>query len=122
MQNPYRDLPSVDKILNDKRVEDVSAKFGKNTITNLARVVLEEQRAHIQATGSELEKNPIDSLLEKAQSLANSLLPLINATGVIIHTNLGRSPMAATAISNITSIAQNYSSLEYPQHLQRLHD
>tara|TARA_B100000700_G_scaffold331786_1_gene468723 strand:+ start:13944 stop:15401 length:1458 start_codon:yes stop_codon:yes gene_type:complete len=115
MQNPYRDLPSVDKILNDKRVEDVSAQFGKNTITNLARVVLEEQRAHIQATGSELEKNPIDSLLEKAQSLANSLLPLINATGVIIHTNLGRSPMAATAISNITSIAQNYSSLEITQ-------
>ena len=115
MQNPYRDLPSVDKLLNDKRIEAVAAQFGQNTITNLARIVLEEQRAHIQATGSELEKNPIDSLLEKAQSLENSLVALINATGVIIHTNLGRSPISTTTVSEMISIAQDYSSLEISQ-------
>ena len=112
MQNPYRDLPSVDKLLNDKRVEAVAAQFGQNAITNLARIVLDEQRAHIQSTGSELEKNPVDSLLEKAQSLENSLVALINATGVIIHTNLGRSPMSTTAVSDMVSIARDYSSLE----------
>ena len=41
MQNPYRDLPSVDKLLNDKRIEAIAAQFGQNTITNLARIVLE---------------------------------------------------------------------------------
>jgi len=115
MQNLYRDLPSIDKLLNDKRVEAVAVQFGKNTVTNLARMVLEEQRAHIKSTGSELKKKPVDSLLEKAQSLENSLVALINATGVIIHTNLGRSPMSPTAVSAMLSIARDYSTLEISQ-------
>jgi L-seryl-tRNA(Ser) seleniumtransferase len=102
-----RDLPSVDRLLAD----EVLASAPRALATAAAREALERARDAIR-TGDE----PTDVLATARDLLARltapSLRRVINATGVIVHTNLGRAPLASTAIERVTEVAAGYSDLE----------
>jgi L-seryl-tRNA(Ser) seleniumtransferase len=116
----YRKLPSVDEILRSPELVALASKEGQVAVTDAARAVLESLRQEIAA--GELDANHVDlalSGLEGAaarqvrQSLKYSLRTVINATGVILHTNLGRAPLAASALEHVSEIAGSYSNLEF---------
>jgi L-seryl-tRNA(Ser) seleniumtransferase len=116
----YRKLPSVDELVRSPELVALASKEGQVAVTDAARVVLESLRQEIAA--GQLDADRVDlaiSGLEDAaarqvrQSLKYSLRTVINATGVILHTNLGRSPLAASALEHISEIAGRYSNLEF---------
>lgn len=111
--NPYRELPSVERLLGDRRVAALAARHGHAAVVSLARAVLEEYRAAIEATGDAPEPSPVDAVVARAASLEPSLRPVVNATGVIIHTNLGRAPLSDDALAAMQRAAAGYSNLEY---------
>ena len=98
---------------------------GHSAVAESIRVVLARLRQEIssgQITGGQLDEKSLDLALgglsaaverQLRQSLSYSLLPLINATGVILHTNLGRAPLAATALDHVRATATAYSNLEF---------
>ena len=112
---PYRDLPSVDRLLADERVRALSAEYSGDTVVALVREELETAREAIGHGGA---APPLDAIVaaidRRARSaLQPSLRPVINATGVIIHTNLGRPPLSDEALSTMADVTRGYSNLEF---------
>jgi L-seryl-tRNA(Ser) seleniumtransferase len=116
----YRKLPSVDDLQRTPNLAALASKEGQAAVTDAARAVLASLREEIAA--GRLDANAIDlalSGLEDAvarqlrQALKYSLRSIINATGVILHTNLGRAPLPASALEHILKIAGGYSNLEF---------
>jgi L-seryl-tRNA(Ser) seleniumtransferase len=103
-----RDLPSVDELLRDERL----ASEPHGLAVAAARVVLEHARDEIRAGG---DPGPLvdATVAELARRRAPSLRRVINATGVLVHTNLGRAPLAEAAIARVVEVAGGYSNLEY---------
>ena len=107
--NPLRDLPSVDALIRSDRAAAMSAVHGRQPVVAALRAALEACRARGGGCSA-------DDLLDAAAvTLARppSLRPVLNATGVIIHTNLGRAPLAARALERVREVAAGYSTLEY---------
>ncbi len=110
-----RGIPSVDRVLAHARVAALSTILPQSIVTLAVREELDAIRSAIQAEG---EKAPsFDEVAERVsvralQMLAPGLRPVINATGVIIHTNLGRAPLSRAALEAIYQVAA-YSNLEY---------
>jgi len=111
----YRSLPSVDRLLADSRVGALAVEYGVPTVTDLVRQHLDDLRRAIAAGRSCPTFDEIaSSLVERAAStLAPSLRPVINATGVIIHTNLGRAPLSDEALAAMAAVGWGYSNLEF---------
>jgi L-seryl-tRNA(Ser) seleniumtransferase len=116
----YRQLPSVDEVLRAAALAVLQEQEGHAAVTESARAVLGRMREAI-ASGA-LHEADIDLAIagipaavegQLRRSLAYSLKPVINATGVILHTNLGRAPLAAAAFTHIAETAGAYSNLEY---------
>jgi L-seryl-tRNA(Ser) seleniumtransferase len=112
--NPYRALPSVDRLLSSEPIRLLDAGAAP-VLTKLARQVLEEARAAV-SRGSE-PPSP-EELAENVLALAETVLrpslrPVINATGVIIHTNLGRAPLSDDALEAMAEVCRGYSNLEF---------
>jgi L-seryl-tRNA(Ser) seleniumtransferase len=114
-----RQIPSVDELLLQPRLAALSNRVDRNLVVEVARAVLSGLRARI--TG---EKNvavaglgaaSVEELItaEVERILSRSLQPVINATGVILHTNLGRAPLPAAAVEEFRRTATQYSNLEY---------
>ncbi|GAH23790.1 unnamed protein product, partial [marine sediment metagenome] len=114
-------IPKVDNILSIPDTKKLLEKFPRNIVVEAIRTVLEELRQSIsEAKEEELESITIDSenlipiiskLVEKI--MTPSLRKVINATGVIIHTNLGRAPLSEQALNSLSKISEGYSNLEY---------
>lgn len=114
-RNRFKDLPSVDKLLAAERVRALSREYSGDTVVALVRQELAAARA---AVASGATAPPITSLAKAVErrasaTLSPSLRPVINATGVIIHTNLGRAPLSDEAIAAIDSVSRGYSNLEF---------
>jgi L-seryl-tRNA(Ser) seleniumtransferase len=116
----FRKLPSVDEVLRAPEVTALVANEGQPSVADGARVVLSRLRGEIQAgllddAGVELALTGLAQAIERQcrAALSYSLRPVINATGVILHTNLGRAPLAAAAIDQIQKTAATYSNLEF---------
>jgi L-seryl-tRNA(Ser) seleniumtransferase len=116
----YRELPSVDELLHNPRIEALISQEGQAAVTDACRVVLGRLREEISASRLDSEKmtlalSEIHSAIETElrRTLGYSLRPVINATGVILHTNLGRAPLADTALDHIRETAGTYSNLEF---------
>ncbi len=116
----YRELPSIDELLRSPEMAGAIAREGRALVTEAARAVLEHLRQEI-ARGR-LDRPSVDLALaelgrrlktELHESTHWSLRPVINATGVILHTNLGRAPLARPTIDHIREIAEGYSNLEF---------
>jgi L-seryl-tRNA(Ser) seleniumtransferase len=103
-----RDLPSVDRLLADERL----AREPHELALAAARVVLERARAEIRA-GREPEPLVESVLEELARGRRPSLRRVLNATGVLVHTNLGRAPLAQAALERVADVGRGYSNLEY---------
>jgi len=115
----FRLLPSVDELLRDPQIEALAQHQGRSATIAAARAALEHLRTEIAAGNlGEAEIKPrLDDLpraLEQRlhQSLTFSLRPVINATGVILHTNLGRAPLSHAALEHAAEVSQGYSNLE----------
>src|SRR3972149_3543546 len=97
-ENPFRALPSGDRLLADERLRPLEA----------ARAAVAEGRPPPS------EDQLVESVLGLAEALFRpSLRPVINATGVIIHTNLGRAPLSEDAIAAMAAVSRGYSNLEF---------
>jgi L-seryl-tRNA(Ser) seleniumtransferase len=103
-----RDLPSIDKLLADERLADEPHELALEA----ARSVLERAREEIRAGR---EPRPlVDAVLEElTRTQRSSLRRVLNATGVLVHTNLGRAPLADAALQRIAEVGAGYSNLEY---------
>ena len=107
--HPLRGLPSVDTLLGEELGADLVERHGRPATVEAIRAALAGARGRGVADG------PDELLAEAARLLGRppSLRPALNATGVIVHTNLGRAPLAAAAIERATAVAAGYSNLEY---------
>ena len=110
-----RSLPSVEQLLQTPQVKDLSAAFGRPLALEALRFVLDEVRARFPDEGSVPGR---EALLSHARELlemwtAPTLLPVVNASGVILHTNLGRAPLSDAALQAAYAVSKNYSNLEY---------
>ena len=110
----FRDLPSVDRLLLDARVVALSESHGREPVADLARIVLADYRQAIAAGAAPPAQPAIEALLARAeQAFRPRLVRVVNATGVIIHTNLGRAPQSRAAIEAMAKVGEGYSNLEY---------
>ena len=110
-----RKIPSVDQLL--KNATRLIERFGRPLTLDALRSTLDETRARLKLQ-PETALPSHDLILARAESqlltwTRSSLQPVINATGVILHTNLGRAPLSEAAIEAMTEAARNYSNLEY---------
>jgi len=108
MAPSLRSLPSVDRVLADPRLADVPRALSLPA----ARVALDRARDEIRAghdPGDAVEL----TLAELAAAATPSLRRVINATGVLVHTNLGRAPLAPAALERVAEVGGGYSNLEY---------
>ena len=116
----FRELPAVDEVLRTPGVEALVAGHGIAPVTDAARAVVTRVRGEIASgrldgPGLRLALDNLGSAIENQlrQALGHSLRPVINATGVILHTNLGRAPLAETALTHIRETAGRFSNLEF---------
>lgn len=115
MNSEFRSLPSIDRVLSDEQIKQLAETYPHSLLVNLARKQLERARLSI-ANG-----NPCPSINEIVESICTqvytldnpSLRPLINATGVILHTNLGRAPLSKEAMTAMDAMAKGYCNLEF---------
>ncbi|MCL5046060.1 MAG: L-seryl-tRNA(Sec) selenium transferase [Actinobacteria bacterium] len=110
-----RHLPSVDRLLKEKAAEQLAKQYPRDLVVQALRDALEDARSEMRA-GAPLPE--VGALLETATqrlegAFRPSLRPVINATGVIIHTNLGRAPLSEEALRAVLQVAGGYSNLEY---------
>ncbi len=113
-ESAYRPLPSVDAILRNNKVQGLLETFPRNVITNITRDVLTEARLSIKNGG---ESRSFDQLTAQIADRAKTISQnwpnvVINATGVILHTNLGRSPLSHRTTEAATTSASLYSDVE----------
>ena len=114
MTTQFRGLPSVDRVLSDERVQRLVDEYSHQAVLELVRVRLDEARGTIK----EGRRAPgIDEVVASVEERAASRwhawpYPVINATGVILHTNLGRAPLSDEAIEAIEQASRGYSNLE----------
>ncbi len=111
MSNPYRQLPAVNQLLSQLPVEE----YNHERVVELCRVVLEGARQRIAANGIVPPEQALVDEVKMRLALEHelSLRQVINATGVIIHTNLGRAPLSQAALRAMQAVAGDYSTLEY---------
>ncbi len=114
MRQEFRRLPSVDRLLSHEGLRGVRAAYSHEAVSHLVRSVVEEARQAIERG----EPCPsVDEIVERIKQRAESQWqpgprPVINATGVILHTNLGRSPLSQAAAMAMGLAAQGYLDLE----------
>ena len=115
-QDLLRQLPGVDRLLRLAAAAPLIATYTRPLVTEALRQVLAETRAQLH--NGHTTPLPEQHFLDAAAAWLNQLTrptlrPVINATGVIVHTNLGRAPLSAAAQQAIQAVAQGYSTLEY---------
>jgi L-seryl-tRNA(Ser) seleniumtransferase len=117
----YQMLPSVDELLHTAEVRTLIEQQGQPPVVEAARKVLGGLREEITSGRLSSEDSvqlavaglPESIARELRSAMEFSLRPVINATGVILHTNLGRAPLAASALQRISQVAGGYSNLEF---------
>ena len=110
-----RDLPSIEQLMQS--ADHLIQEYGRPLTLDAFRSTLDETRARFKSK-PEAGLLSADAIFAQAEShlitwTASTLLPVINATGVILHTNLGRAPLSRATIAAMKKTAENYSTLEY---------
>jgi len=110
-----RSLPSIEQLLQTPEAIDYATRFGRPLVLEALRSALDEARQHYHEAGDLPSRQ---ALLTRTGELledwaAPTLLPLINASGVVLHTNLGRAPLSAAALRAAREVSQGYSNLEF---------
>ncbi len=115
MSSAFRKLPAVDALAQAARARLNGDALPPELVVDAARGALAEARAQIAAGAPAPEPAALaeDAAARARQSVQPSLLPLINASGVIIQTNLGRAPLSDAALAAMHAVGAGYSNLEY---------
>jgi L-seryl-tRNA(Ser) seleniumtransferase len=124
-----RQIPSVDELLRQPRLAALAARIDRELLVEITRAALIDLRARLSAEADAAAADahgrrtiilPLDAAALQneianavEQILSSSLQPVINATGVILHTNLGRAPLTEAAVEEFRRTATQYSNLEY---------
>ncbi len=111
-----RKLPSIDKLLSLPVTTDLLTEYGHTLTVEALRATLEQQRTAVLQGTATLPENTqlVQSAHDQLKTwFTPTLKPVINATGVIVHTNLGRAPLSEAAIDAVTAVAQGYAALEF---------
>ncbi len=108
-------MPGVDYFLNDGKIKQLLAIFPHDLVVGLIRENLASCRAFIkQGNRSPALTEIIENIYNQGMALAKpSLRPLVNATGVVLHTNLGRAPLGKAAIAAMDTVSRGYNNLEF---------
>ncbi len=112
-------IPSVDKVLNDPHIIEATAGLPRPAVVNAIRTILQGFRLQIRAgqrpNDKKISMEELAPLVSDAarRNLRPAVKKVINATGIVIHTNLGRAPMAQNAVEAMETIATGYSDLEF---------
>ena len=112
-----RNLPSIEQLLQTETTAQLIAQFGRPLTLDALRQTLDDIRARFKRD-PEISLPSIELILSRAESTLtawteSTLLPVINATGVILHTNLGRAPMSEATIRAMNIVSKGYSNLEF---------
>jgi L-seryl-tRNA(Ser) seleniumtransferase len=125
MKELLKKLPAVDEILKESRTKEWLLAFPRVLVLDAIRTVLDRRRAAILEAGETSSAKTVgeqfvgmSAILDDAEIVLEKLLepslkPVINATGVIVHTNLGRSILSEKAIQSVVEAGRSYSNLEY---------
>jgi L-seryl-tRNA(Ser) seleniumtransferase len=120
VREALRRLPSVDRVLQEPQVAGWITSYGRGAVVGAVRDALDGLRQQI--TGGEMAAWPADTAMDDLVARAYECLddavrptlqPAINATGVILHTNLGRAPLSDDVLEAMRRVGQGYSNLEY---------
>ena len=113
--NDLRLLPSVDSLLQSQTGIDFIASYGRPLTLNAIRVILDEvRRAYSKTSVIPTQEELLDLVSQQLRDWTlPTLRPVINAAGVILHTNLGRAPLSQSAMQAVQRVASGYSTLEY---------
>ena len=112
MTDERRDLPSVGALLESAGVRSLLDKHPRRVVVEAVRGAVDAARA--EGDTQKTEEQWVATIVSAVESLVRpSLRRVINATGVVLHTNLGRAPLANSAIEAMTRIAAGFSNLEY---------
>ena len=110
-----RDIPSVDQILHNPLTEQLLGSYGHAWTVSAIRQLQDDLRQSLpnltEMPSDEELINSLETILKKQSQ--PSLRTVINATGVLLHTNLGRAPLSHAALAAVESVASGYSTLEY---------
>ena len=114
-QSPYRGLPSVDRVLSEAPIQDLCDEVSRDLVVELVRDELAVAR---DAISNGVPVPDLDAIVDAVHAGAAERLrrwprAVINATGVVVHTNLGRAPLSREAVEAVASAAAGYSDLEF---------
>jgi L-seryl-tRNA(Ser) seleniumtransferase len=114
MENRFRCLPSVDRLMSEDMIKQLRDEYPHDLLVDLIRQHLEQDRVSITLGNPCPSINEIvESVCARAQALASpNPRPVINASGVILHTNLGRAPLSQEAIAAMDLASKGYCNLE----------
>jgi L-seryl-tRNA(Ser) seleniumtransferase len=108
-----RELPAVNRFLDEPRIASFAALVGRENVKRSIAQTLEEAR-RVPLNGGYSFESLAASVIERLQSAqSEALVPVINGTGILLHTNLGRAPLAAAALAEVQRVGAGYSNLEY---------
>jgi L-seryl-tRNA(Ser) seleniumtransferase len=117
MPNPLRSIPSVNELLESPPLKNLMDRASHSVVVSGVRDFLDNLRSEVQAATSDMKLPSAGELAERiAQWIVDEerppLRPVINATGILLHTGLGRAPLAEPAITAIADVARDYASVE----------
>ena len=116
-ENPFRSLPQVQRLLEMPAARSLSARFGHGAVADALRDTLADLREQIGAGLLSAAPDAESVLARSGDVLEGRVRPglrrTINATGIVLHTNLGRSPLAAEAIAAVAEVSASYCNLEF---------
>jgi L-seryl-tRNA(Ser) seleniumtransferase len=120
LQAILRTLPKIDALLRIPQIDALQSSYGREKVTQALRSMVEELRRGLTDEGEPAvaldtwtAELPMRLAGKLRNDLESSLRPVINATGVLVHTNLGRSPLAPAAVRRMADVASVYTTLEY---------
>lgn len=117
--NFYRSIPKVDILLEDERIQEAASVYDRDTVMDAIREQTELVRTRIRECDDEERirdsiDNLIPDIIKRVKKMHTpDMRPVINATGTILHTNLGRAPISREHMARIAEVACGYSNLEY---------
>ena len=115
LNTQFRSLPSVEQLLQEPGLGGLAGAYSHAAVVSLARQQLNDTRDAIREgiNAPELQQLAADIMARAEEEWAPWPRPLVNATGVVIHTNLGRAPLSEPAMAAVTAAAGSYSDLEF---------
>ena len=115
----YRSIPKVDILLEDDRIQEAIVRFDRDTVMDAVREQTEFVREQIRTLDEEntlciLVDGLIPEIIRRVEKMHTpDMRPVINATGTVLHTNLGRAPISREHMARLAEVACGYSNLEY---------